>query len=67
MSRWQGKGVRTMRVDQRLGIGTTGGTLLSVVGQLGVHDVVRTAVLAAIGAVVSFAVTLLLQRWCRRR
>lgn len=56
-----------MRVDHRLGIGTTGGTLLSVVGQLGVHDVVRTAVLAAIGAVVSFAVTLLLQRWCRRR
>jgi len=26
------------------------------------HDVVKTAVLAAIGAVVSFAVTLLLQR-----
>lgn len=43
-----------MRIDHRLGIGTTGGTLLSVISQLGLHDVLKTAVLAAIGAVVSF-------------
>lgn len=47
-------------------LGTSGGTLLSVVAQLGMHDMVRTAVLAAIGAVVSFAVTLLLQRLKRK-
>ncbi|SEL88759.1 hypothetical protein [Parapedobacter koreensis] len=55
-----------MKIDQRLGIGTSGGTLLSILGQLGLHDVLKTALLAAIGAVVSFAVTLLLQRWRRR-
>jgi len=56
-----------MKTNQQLGIGTTGGTLLSVIGQLGVHDVVRTALLAATGAVVSFVVTWLLQRLWRRR
>ncbi|WP_257670462.1 hypothetical protein [Parapedobacter tibetensis] len=56
-----------MRASQQLGIGTTGGTLLGIIGQLGLHDVLKTAVLAAIGAAVSFAVTLLLQRWQRRR
>jgi len=50
----------------QLGIGTGSGTLLSVVAQLGVHDMVKTAVLAAIGAVVSFAVTWGLQ-WLKRR
>jgi len=56
-----------MKTNQQLGIGTTGGTLLSIVGQLGVHDILRTALLAAIGAVVSFTVTWLLQRLWRRR
>ena len=54
-----------MKSSQQLGIGTGGGTLLGIISQLGMHDVLKTAVLAAIGAVVSFAVTLLLQR-CRR-
>jgi len=53
--------------NAQLGIGTGGGTLLSVLAQLGTHDMVRTAVLAAIGAVVSFAVTWALQRWGKRR
>ena len=51
----------------QLGVATGGGTLLSVVAQLGVHDVLKTAVLAAIGAAVSFAVSWALQRWQRRR
>lgn len=51
----------------RLGVGTGSGTLLSVLAQLGTHDMVKTAVLAAIGAVVSFAVTWALQEWQRRR
>jgi len=53
--------------NTQLGIGTGGGTLLSILAQLGMHDMVRTAVLAAIGAAVSFAVTWCLQRWGRRR
>jgi hypothetical protein len=56
-----------MKANQQLGIGTTSGTLLGIIGQLGMHDVVKTAVLAAIGAVVSFAVTLLLQHLRRKR
>jgi len=56
-----------MRIDHRLGIGTGGGALFSVIGQLGLHDVLKTAVLAAIGAVVSFAVSWLLQRMRRNR
>ncbi len=60
-------GGKAMKTNQQLGIGTTGGTLLSIVGQLGVHDILRTALLAAIGAVVSFTVTWLLQRLWRRR
>ncbi|GGC47893.1 hypothetical protein GCM10011386_45040 [Parapedobacter defluvii] len=59
-------GGKAMKNSQQLGIGTTGGTLLSIVGQLGVHDMLRTALLAAIGAVVSFTVTWLLQRLWRR-
>jgi len=50
----------------QLSIGTGGGTLLSVLAQLGMHDIVKTAVLAAVGAVVSFAVSWMLQRWRRR-
>ncbi|GGG93983.1 hypothetical protein GCM10007415_31270 [Parapedobacter pyrenivorans] len=50
----------------QLGIGTGGGTLLSMLAQLGLHDVLKTAILAVIGAVVSFVVTWMLQ-WLRRR
>jgi len=53
--------------NAQLGIGTGGGTLLSVMGQLGMHDIVRTVLLAAIGAVVSYAVTWALQRRSRRK
>lgn len=52
--------------NAQLGIGTGSGTLLSLVAQLGLHDMLKTAVLAAVGAVVSFAVSLLLQRLTRR-
>lgn len=51
----------------QLGIGTGGGTLLSLLGFIGAQDVLKTAVLAAIGAVVSFALSWVLQRWRRRR
>lgn len=51
----------------QLSIGTGSGTLLSMLAQLGMHDVLKTAVLAAIGAMVSFVVSWALQRWQRRR
>lgn len=55
-----------MGANLQLCIGTGGGTLLSVLGSLSLGDALATAVLAALGAVVSFTVTLLLQR-CRGR
>ena len=56
-----------MKNSQQLGIGTGSGTLLSALAFIGVDDVAQTVVLAAIGAVVSFAVSWLLQRWHRKR
>ena len=56
-----------MNPNLQLGIGTGGGTLVSVLGALALGDVFATAILAALGAVVSFTVTLLLQRLCRHR
>lgn len=46
---------------------TLGGTLLSVFSQFDASELVRTAALAAVGAAVSFAVTIVLQRLTRRR
>lgn len=42
-------------------IGTVSGTLLSIVPPLLAQDIVRTIVLGAIGAAVSFTVTLFLK------
>jgi len=42
--------------------GTLGGTLCSIVGNITLDDVVKTAVLAAIGALVSYVVS----RWMDR-
>lgn len=56
-----------MDSNLQLRIGTGGGTLLSVLGSLSLGDIMATVILAAIGAAVSFVVTLLLQRWRRRR
>lgn len=55
-----------IKINQQLGMGTGSGTLLSVLAQLGMHDMVKTAMLAAIGAVVSFTVSLLLQQLKRK-
>jgi len=56
-----------MKNSQQLGIGTGSGTLLSALAFIGMDDVTKTVVLAAIGAVVSFAVSWLLQRLLRRK
>lgn len=52
--------------NAQIGPGTGGGTLLSAVAFIPTDDVLKTIVLAAIGALVSFAVSWLLQRWQRK-
>lgn len=50
----------------QFGIGTGSGTLLSAFAFINTRDVLKTT-LAVIAAVVSFAVSRLLQRWRQRR
>jgi hypothetical protein len=55
--------------DRTTKSGTITGTLLTVVSNIRTEDLVKTAILAAVGALVSFAVTLLLKRivrWIRK-
>lgn len=42
-------------------IGTVGGTVLTVAMNIGSSDILKTVVLAALGAIVSFSVSLLLK------
>lgn len=50
-----------MTVNQSTLMGTAGGTLLSVMANIGSSDIVKTIVLAMVGAIVSFTVSLLLK------
>lgn len=52
--------------DKTTKTGTAGGTLLSIFANINSEDLIKTAVLAAVGAVVSFAVTLLLKLLAKR-
>jgi mannitol-specific phosphotransferase system IIBC component len=52
--------------DNTTKAGTAGGTLLSIFANINSGDVLKTAILAAIGAVVSFSVTLLLRLLIKR-
>jgi mannitol-specific phosphotransferase system IIBC component len=52
--------------DNTTKAGTASGTLLSIFANINSGDVVKTAILAAIGAVVSFSVTLLLKLLVKR-
>jgi hypothetical protein len=42
-------------------MGTAGGTFLSIVPNIHSEDIARTVILAAVGAVVSFTISLLLK------
>jgi hypothetical protein len=46
--------------------GTAGGTLLTILGNIKSEDLIKTVILAAIGAVVSFSVTLFLKFLIKR-
>lgn len=55
-----------MMFDKTTKAGTASGTLLSIFANINSEDLIKTAVLAAVGAVVSFAVTLLLKLLAKR-
>ncbi|GAA4790901.1 hypothetical protein GCM10023231_18510 [Olivibacter ginsenosidimutans] len=59
----------TMHAMKRmqLSLGTASGTLLSTLPLIGTQELLRTIILAAIGALVSFLVTLVLQRFRKKR
>lgn len=48
------------------GTGTVCGTLLSILPNIHLDDLLQTVILAAIGAVVSFFVTVLCKRFLKR-
>lgn len=50
-----------MKTNHSLSIGTVSGTLLSVLPNLNSSDLIRTAILAAVGAAASFIVSFLLK------
>jgi hypothetical protein len=50
-----------METNISLRIGTASGTLLSVVPNILSEDIVKTTILAVVGAIVSFSVSLLLK------
>lgn len=52
--------------DNTTKAGTAGGTLLSIFANINNEDIVKTIVLAGIGAIVSFAVTVLLKLLLKR-
>ena len=52
--------------DQQTRAGTLGGTLLIILANIQTADLVKTGILAAAGAVVSFSVTLLMKFLIKR-
>jgi hypothetical protein len=52
--------------DNSTKAGTAGGTLLTIIVNIKSEDILKTGILAAIGAVVSFGVTLLLKFLIKR-
>lgn len=56
----------SQQFDQSAKAGTIGGTLLTIVANIRSEDLVKTGILAAVGAVVSFGVTMFLKFLIRR-
>lgn len=53
--------LREMTASNPTLIGTAGGTFLSVVPNLNSEDVLKTVLLAAVGAIVSFGISMVLK------
>ncbi|MBC5842642.1 hypothetical protein H8R23_14605 [Flavobacterium sp. F-380] len=56
-----------MESNNTLHIGTASGTLLSVVPNIVSEDIVKTIILATIGAIISFTVSILLKRFTKSK
>ena len=56
-----------MRTDLHLKVGTASGTLLSVSPVIFTQDIVKTIILAVIGATVSFIVSILLKKFTKHK
>lgn len=56
----------TMQQSNSTVIGTAGGTFLSVLPNLHSEDVLKTIILATLGAIVSFLISLLLKFFIRK-
>ncbi len=54
------------QMDNGTKAGTAGGTLLTIIINIRSEDILKTMVLAAVGAVISFAVSLLLKLLLKR-
>ena len=50
----------SIRFDHRPSV--MGGALFSIIGNIGPDDLLRTAILAAVGTIVSYGVTLLMKK-----
>ena len=48
-------------------MGTAGGTFLSIVPNLSSHDIAKTVILATVGAIVSFTISLVLRIMTKKR
>ena len=48
-------------------VGTAGGTFLSIVPNIQSEDITRTIILASVGAIVSFTISLLLKSLNKKR
>lgn len=51
----------SIQFDSTTKAGTVGGTLLTIIANIRGEDLVKTVILATVGAVVSFVVTVLLK------
>lgn len=54
-----------MESNNTISVGTTAGTVLSVMPNIASEDVVKTIILAGLGAIVSFVVSLLLKSFAK--
>jgi mannitol-specific phosphotransferase system IIBC component len=48
-------------------VGTLGGTFLSIIPNIPSEDIIKTIILAAVGALVSYTVSILLRRLPKKR
>lgn len=55
-----------MTTNSHTFIGTAGGTFLSIIPNLTSNDVVKTVILATVGAIVSFTISLILKSFNKK-